>query len=167
MASKDRRKAGFRVGRIRSLLGDDAAPEVDVWLERLGDLARTRTAAKVQLQGLLAALAGYVKDLDTFDDPQVIKDQFGQAWEGIPRSRSSRPLWGGRAGACAILDRGHRCRERYGGWQDLIDLARDPDGLRSTLIERHARTALREELIRPYGRSTGGMRRSSTTSLTT
>ena len=32
------------------------------------------------------------------------------------------------------------------GWQDLIDLAHDPDGLRATLIERHARTALQQEL---------------------
>jgi hypothetical protein len=133
--------------RIRSLLGDDAAPAVDAWLERLRDLARARTAGKVQLQALLARLAGYVKDLGAFDEPQIIKEQFSQAGERFSAFSESLARYGEAEQALvqfltAVID----AASDTAGWQDFIDLARDPRGLRNTLIERHARTALQEEL---------------------
>jgi AAA domain len=147
MASKGRRKAGFRMDRIRSLVGDEAAPAVDAWLERLGYLARTRITATIQMKGLLATVAGYVKDRDTFDDPQFVKEQFGQAGARFSAFSESLTRYGETEQALvqsltAVID----AASDTAGWQDLINLARDPAGLRSTLVERHARTALQEEL---------------------
>ena len=48
MLSKDRRESGFRVDRIRLLLGADAEPVIILWLEKLRLLARAKTAHRLR-----------------------------------------------------------------------------------------------------------------------
>lgn len=151
-ASKDRRKAGFRMERIRSLLGAEAAAVVDPWLEGLRNLARAKTAVTVPVNSLAADIAGYVHIPDSLDDPRTMKGQFEDAARTYADFAAVLTQYAEAEQALlelltAVID----AASDTAGWQHLIDLARDPDGLRTTLIERHARTAVQKELSQALG----------------
>ena len=146
MRSGERRQKAFRVERIRALLGPNAAA-IDPWLMALRNLARGRAAIDATAKALAAEIAGYVENPVTLDDPQSLKTRFGEAltaYSGFaallkPYADAEKTLL---EQLTAVID----AASDTAGWQELIDVAGDQDALRNSLIERHARTALQQEL---------------------
>ena len=147
MRSSERRPKGFRVERIRALLGPDAAAAIDPWLKALRNLARTRAAIDATAKAHAAEIARYVENPDTLDDPQPLKTRFGEAATAYSGFAAMLKLYADAEMALleqltAVID----AASDTAGWQELIDVAGDQDALRTSLIERHARTALQKEL---------------------
>ena len=143
----DRRQKGFRVERIRALLGPDAAAAIDPWLKALRDLARARVAIDATAKALAAAIAGNLENPDTLDDLQPLKTCFGEAATAYSRFVALlRPYADAEKSLLGQLTAVIDAASDTAGWQDLIDVAGDQDALRTSLIERHARAALQEEL---------------------
>ena len=147
MHSRERRQKGFRVERIRTLLGPDTAAAIDPWLKALRNLARARAVIDATAKALAAEIAGYVENPDTLDDSQPLKTRFDEAataYSGFaallkPYADAERALL---EQLTAVID----AASDTASWQELIDVAGDQDALRTSLIERHARTALQTEL---------------------
>ena len=147
MRSGERRKKGFRVKRIRALLGPDAAAPIDPWLKALRNLARARSAVGATAKALAVEIAGYVEKPDTLDDPQPLKTRFGEAAVAysdfaallMPYADAEKTLL---EQLIVVID----TASDTAGWQELIDVAGDQDALRTSLIERHARAVLQNEL---------------------
>jgi hypothetical protein len=144
--SVNRRETGFRIERIRGLLGADADAAVKPWLEALRALARAKSAVSVQVMALSVAIANYIDDLESLDDPHTIKTQFDSAAALLATFVAAlAPYVEAEKSLLELLTAVIDAASDTAGWQDLIDLARDADGLRATLIERHARTDLQKE----------------------
>ena len=146
MRSKERRQRGFRVERIRTLLGLDAAA-IGSWLAALRNLARARAAIGATVTALETEIAGYLENLDTLVDPQSLKTRFGEAATAYGRFAALCEAYGAaemdlRQQVIAVVD----AASDTAGWQELVDVAGDQDALRTALIDRHARTAMRKEL---------------------
>ena len=147
MRSRERRQKGFRVERIRALLGPDAAAAIDPWLKALRNLARTRAAIDATAKVRAAEIARYVENPDTLDDPQPLKTRFGEAATAYSVFAALLKPYADAETALleqltAVID----AASGTAGWQELIDVAGDQDVLRTSLIERHTRAALQEEL---------------------
>jgi hypothetical protein len=104
--SRFRRAKGFRVERIRALLGDDAKAEIDTWLLSLRRLVRSRTKTLASAARLTALLAGYIEKPDSLTDAADIKAGFSavaKAYEAF-----GADLAGGAGDQHGLEDR-HRC----------------------------------------------------------
>ena len=147
MGSMERRKKGFRVERIRGLLGPDAAAVIDRWLMALRSLTRARAAVDATSKALAAEITGYVENLDTLNDPQLLKTRFGEA--ATAYSGFAALLQPYSDAEMALLEKLTTVIDAASdavGWQELIDVAGDQDALRTSLIERQARAAVQNEL---------------------
>ena len=138
---------GFRVERMRELLGPDAAAAIDPWLTALGKLADARAAIYAIANGLKAEIAGYVNNPDTLDDPQPLKARFREATAAHTGFAALlKPYAVAEEVLLKQLTPVIDAASETAGWQELVDAASDQDALRASLIERHARTALQKEL---------------------
>jgi len=157
--SAARRESGFRVERIRSLLAEDetAGAAITQWLEKLLALARAKSVVQKQLNALAAEIAGYVTKPESLHDPDSIKSRFDAAATAYNAFSGALDAYGAAEQALAdmltaVIDAASDTK----GWQNLIDLVRDPDALRESLIERHARDALQKELTQTVRRIDNG-----------
>src|SRR5690606_22095846 len=147
MPSSERRARGFRLHHLRALLGSDGDAAIKRWLEALRPLAKCRTSIAIATKTLRAHIKSCVEDLDTLDDVAGIESAFtalAVSHENFSAALAAyelteKPLV---ETLNAVIDTASDTT----GWQDLIDLARDVDSLRATLLDRHARTALQGEL---------------------
>ena len=147
MRSRDRRKMGFRVERIRALLGPDAAAAIDPWLKALRNLARARAPIDATAKAIAAEIAGYVENPDTLDDPQPLRTRFGEvatAYSGCAALLT--PYADAEKALLEQLTAAIDAASDTAGWHELIDVAGNQDALRTSLIERHARAALQKQL---------------------
>ena len=140
-------QAGLRVERMRELLGPDAAAAIDPWLTALRRLADARAAIGAIAKGLKAEIAGYVKNPAALDNPQPLKARFREATAAHHGFAALLKPYAVAEGVLLkqltpVID----AASETAGWQELIDAASDQDALRASLIERHARAALQEEL---------------------
>ena len=147
MRSRERRQKGFRVERIQALLGPGAAAAIDPWLKALRNLAPARAAIDSTAKALAAEIARYVENPDTLHDPQALKTRFGEAATAYGGFAALLKPYADAENALleqltVVID----AASDTAGWQDLIDVAGNQDALRTSLIERHARAALQEEL---------------------
>jgi len=142
-----RRETGFTVARIRGLLGDRAAELANPWLARVRPLARAGIALR---RGALAAgalveeeIAGIAATLDP--------DKLSAAFSAVAMLRATYAVAIDAYEALAaplgtalneVLD----AQSDTSGWQDFLDIARQPVMLRAALIERAARVAVGKEL---------------------
>ena len=148
MSSRDRRKKGFRVERIRALLGPDAVSDIDIWLDALRNLARARPAIDTTAMALATQVADHVENPDNLDDPHLLKTRFDKGaaayhrFAALIRSyvEAEKILL---QQLTAVIDSASNTAD----WQVLIDIATDQHALRTSLIERHARVALQTEII--------------------
>ena len=147
MHSRERRQKGFRVERIRTLLELDASAVIDPWLKALRNLARVRAIVGTTAKALTAEVDGYVEKPDTLHDPQPLRTCFSNAATAYTDFAAQLELYADAETALlerftAVID----AASDTGDWQKLIDLARDQDALRASLIERQAQAALQREL---------------------
>lgn len=145
--SKFRRTRGFRVERIRALLGPDAEADISAWLSSLRVLSRARSSVLAALHGTKSLVEKFTADMDGFDDCPSIEQGFDAIAETHADFALALNAYGiveekVRIGLQAVVD----AQSETAGWQELIDLAGDPVALRSAMIERTAYVEAAKEL---------------------
>ena len=147
MTSTQRREAGFTIPRIRELLADRAAELADPWLGRIMPLARASAALR---RGALAA-AMLVKrqtaEMSTALEPEKLRTTFSALATLHAAFTTTIDSYKGPEAVLStalneILDK----HSDTAGWQEFLDIAREPTTLRIALIERNACAAVRKEL---------------------
>jgi hypothetical protein len=139
MTVTQRREAGFTVPRIRELLGDRAAELADPWLSRIMPLARASADLR---RGALAAVAlvkKQIAEMSTTLDPEKLRTTFSalatlHAAYATAIDSYKVPTAVLNTALNEILDR----HSDTAGWQEFLDIAREPANLRIALIERAA-----------------------------
>src|SRR5712691_3114819 len=145
--SKLRRERGFRVERIRKLLGAEAEAAIGSWLAEARRIARLRSALRRVAGPPLTAIEGYRLGLDTLTDETTLQhgvEAFGSALKQLPLAlpaylTAEKPVADGIRGVADAAS-------QTTGWQQLIDLAKDPDGLRAALNEKSIHEEAQKEL---------------------
>lgn len=145
--SARRRDSGFRIDRINALVGDENEASVTSWIAAVKRLSKTLRHFRRHARQLTAEINEYLDNAERFDDVEPLQlafDDFGDAYQEYAKqlttySEAELLL---REHLDAVVDRASDTE----GWQQLIDLCDDPEGLREALKDRHARTALKAEL---------------------
>ncbi len=145
--SKVRWAQGFRVDRIRKLLGVEAEVAVVAWLLEVRHLARCRSAAFRITQAMLTEIDGYAANPESLTDATGLCDRVAALTGAFKAVSNQLPLYTTAAKAVAdplkaVVDTASQTT----GWQDLIELARDQASLRAALIERAVREQAQKEL---------------------
>jgi hypothetical protein len=142
-----RRQEGFRIVRIRQLLGDGNASVVDPWLAKVRPLMRAASALK---RGSLAVREA-IEQAANLTAAKIDSEGLEKAFQELTELRASYAdaldFYDAVAQAVVtalnkILDE----KSDTAGWQDLLDIVSNPKNLRSLLIERNARAAVAKEL---------------------
>ena len=142
-----RRTAGFTISRMRELLAGSDAELIGSWVVTLRRLARARMAAE-GATGVAAAVIGQQIDgMSTGVDSDAIRGALHELAEqrgrliGATRATATaaRPL-------LAALTETIDAEADAVGWQEFLDIANEPVGLRKALVEREARTQVSGEL---------------------
>ncbi|RWB39720.1 MAG: hypothetical protein EOQ46_26120 [Mesorhizobium sp.] len=145
--SKFRLARGFRVERIRELLGADANADISGWLSSLRTLARARGRVMAVIRMTSGLVENCAADMDGFDECASIEKGYGAIAEANADFAAALAAYGTseqkvRAGLQSIVD----AQSETAGWQELIELAGDPAALRSAMIERTAYAEAAKEL---------------------
>lgn len=146
-SSKVRRERGFRVERVRALLGPAASLEITAWLTAARDLwrhwrvvARTGAITGSVLQTAKANIENLVAVESIEDNLDALARAVRAFAESLQQySVAERPVVDALK---TVLD----TQSQTTGWQDLIDLAQAQLDLRTALAERVARDQLKREL---------------------
>jgi AAA domain len=145
--AKRRRERGFRVDRIRTLLGSQAAAAVSAWLLEMRQLWRARSTVVRISRRTLAEIDGYTANLDSLTDATELWNRL-TALAGAFQALSERlPAYTAAEAAVAgplkaVVDTASQTI----GWQDLIDLTSQQAGLRAALVEQAACVQVKKEL---------------------
>jgi hypothetical protein len=143
-----RRSKGFTVERIRQVGGQDACTLlVDAWLQQLRPLARAHSRALRPLATTQARLSTLTPD--ALVELADLEEEFAGCIDAAAAFRTALDAY---EPADAPLRRHLQstidAASNVTGWQEFLDLADDLAGLRETLVDRAARTALARELTR-------------------
>ena len=144
--SKARRLKGFRVERIHALLSGSqelTAP----WLAALRAMARRYAQLSVVIRELQAGLASCRAEIGALTDPGRLQELFRACSENV--SHFSAAILVHLPAEKAVADQLKAvidAESQTGGWQELIDLARDAAALCAALAQRAAHAALQMEV---------------------
>ena len=142
-----RHQIGFTVYRIRELLSDRATELVDPWLEAIRPYMRAGRVLRDSVQAFTAyiekqkknmgpdlsteEIRGAVENLTTFSmHYNAAADEYHATDQALTTTLNE------------IIDN----QSDIAGWQDFLDIARNPSTLRDVLIENQARTTVDKEL---------------------
>jgi hypothetical protein len=145
--SRFRRARGFRIERIRALLGDEAKHQIETWLLSLRRLSRSRTAALAAAAKLSALIASCIENPDSLTDVDVIETGLSAVASACGRFAAELAAYDPAEKAIsatlrAVVD----AESETTGWQELIELGPDQKSLRSALIDRAAHEQAKKEL---------------------
>ena len=145
--SAERRQRGFRIDRLYSLLGDVHTASIAAWLKALKQLVRIYKTISRPARQLVADLAEMQDDLNKLDDIAALTNRCNEAIRLAARFHqaliSYLPLEMAVVDALnAVID----AQSQTKGWRELIDIARDPAGLRVGLVEAAALAHVRKDL---------------------
>lgn len=145
--ARSRRARGFRVERIRTLLGAEHEDSIQSWLQAARDLARAYAKAARAISRLKARVEEDAANLEQFSDVADLKAGIVAAAEAAELVARELAAYSSKQEAIVTpLTAQVDAASQTAGWQDLIDVAGDIDGLRNALIERGAFAALQKEL---------------------
>jgi hypothetical protein len=145
--SKARRERGFRIDRIRGLLGDDKAVEITAWLRTLNRLmsAWGRAARLVRcLEATSERLKENLEDLVEMEPLQSRCDDLAVAAASYVEAHAAY-----LPAETVVFDSLRHIidtESQTTGWQELIDIAKNPSGLRAALIDTAACQQLKREM---------------------
>lgn len=143
-----RREAGFTVGRIRELLSDSARDLVDPWLSSLRPLIRAASALRRGADAVRTEIKRHTADIaGTQIDGQALENSFDQLTElRATYARALETYDVATQPVATALNEILDAQSDTKGWQDLLDVANDPENVRALLIERQARVTVAKEL---------------------
>jgi hypothetical protein len=142
-----RRRTGFTIARIRALLGEGGTTVIAPWLAQIKPLARAaasmrRKAAEVKATAQ-TQLNDFPKEFDLpalrsgFDALAPLRGAMDQAAEAHkPRAQA----------LIVALNQALDTQTDTAGWQSFLDIAGQSAGLRTSLLDRQARTTVEKEL---------------------
>ena len=145
-ARSKRRADGFTIPRLRTLLDEQADNLIQPWLASLRTLLRASRAAHHAAAGAKPLVEIQPSSLSDLDPPAL-----RAAFEALSSARESLRLavetYAGPAQALvsaltAVID----LQSDIAGWQDFLDVAKEPAALRNGLIEARARAKVLKEL---------------------
>ena len=145
-ARSKRRADGFTIPRLRTLLDEQADNLIQPWLASLRTLLRASRAAHDAAAAAKALVETQTSSLSDLDPP-VIR----AAFEALSFVRESLRLAVGTytspakalvSALAAVID----LQSDTAGWQDFLDVAKEPAALRNDLIEARARAKVLKEL---------------------
>ena len=145
-ARSKRRADGFTILRLRTLLDEQADNLIRPWLASLRPLRRASRAAHHAAAAAKALVEIQTSSLSNLDPPALCA-----AFEALSAARESLRLavetYAGPAQAlvsalAAVID----LQSDTAGWQDFLDVAKEPAALRNGLIEARARAKVLKEL---------------------
>jgi hypothetical protein len=147
MNAQRRRETGFRVNRIRELLGDAGSGLLEPWLVQVRLLGHSAAALRRAARNAQAAVDQQARDFTAALKPAELRAafaplgglhvQFAAAVEAY-----NTPAQALGAALNAILD----AQSNTEGWQDYLDIANKPGEVRDAIIDRQARSSLAQEL---------------------
>ncbi len=145
--AKQRRDAGFTLEKLRSLIDVRAGELVPPWLAQVRPLKKAARRLKKGAQELRTLIEQQMGDLETALDKTALRAAFdlveslrvvlANAIEAYKTPEQSV-----RSTLNQILD----TQSDTAGWQDFLDIAKQPAALRTALIERKARATVSKEL---------------------
>ena len=137
-------KPEFEPEHIRSLLEEGDEAVIDSWFDKSHALKHAKTSACTQARNLVTMVN---VDLDSIDSIDTLKNAFieaGKLYTHFSKALedyadAARPLG-------KLLTDIVNADSDTKGWQELLDLAGDPDTLRDTLVEHHVHNVLQGEI---------------------
>lgn len=150
-SSKQRKERGFEVSRARRLAGVDGQESVSQWLSALRALLQARRALRKQVSGVTQSLSALSSNLSSLDSAA-----YEELREPVKRVVALRVELESAAASykesegdlLAVLPAAVAKESRTEGWQDLLDLRAEQEGLRTALTEWEARCRVQRELDR-------------------
>jgi len=143
----ERRKIGFTVGRILELLGDRAAEIMDPWLAKVRIVARAGAALQRKVTAVSEIFDGEMGRLGTTLEPEKLRAAFSQLAVLYGKYTTALEAYKGPAATLgAALNSLLDAQSDTEGWQDFLDVARQPHQLRTALIDRAAHMDVAKEL---------------------
>src|SRR5207245_491144 len=120
---------------------------IEPWLAELRNVARLRSAVRRAVRPMEAAIDMYRTSIDIFTDVPRLREGADAVAAELKNFSLALPryLIAEKAVADGIKGVVDAASETT-GWQELIDLAKDPAGLRAVIIERSIRAHARKEL---------------------
>ncbi|GAA2890988.1 hypothetical protein GGQ99_005160 [Aminobacter niigataensis] len=145
--AEKRRKQGFTISRIRQLLDDDAAAVVEPWLARIRPLVRAGAALRRQAEAAQALVEKQTVEIGAAFDPDELTALFAELVKLRMVYAAALDAYDGPSQALVIaLNEVLDAQSDTAGWQNFLDIAPDPTGLRTLLIERLTRATVTKEL---------------------
>lgn len=147
--STDGCELNFSSERIREILNDEDKPIVDDWLNKLRELARIRTSICAKAESLNYKISGYIENLDSLETIDDLSSGFAEMehlYSVFSEELTSYSDVEGRLAKrlTTVID----IVSNTEGWQSLIDLIVDLDGLKDALIKHRAHKILQEEIAK-------------------
>lgn len=145
--AKQRRAAGFSLDKLRTLLDARAGELVPPWLAQVRPLKSAARLLNKGAQDLRTLIEQQAADLETTLDPTALRAAFDSV-ESLRLALVNAidayktPEQSVRGTLNQILD----AQSDTAGWQDFLDIAKQPAALRTALIERKARAMVAKEL---------------------
>ena len=145
-ARSKRRADGFTIPRLQTLLDEQADNLIPPWLASLRTLLRASRAAHHAAAAAKALVETQTSSLSDLDPPAL-----RVAFQALSSARESLRLavetYAGPAQAlvsalAAVID----LQSDTAGWQDFLEVAKEPAALRNGLIEARARAEVLKEL---------------------
>jgi hypothetical protein len=147
MVEPNKRHArGFTVPKLRELLGTQSGPAVDDWLKALKSVLRAQRDVRLATALATALVKNEAECLASLDI-----DMLRGCFAALPGYRTAY------AAAFTVYDAAAKTvltalnqvldsQSSTTGWQDYLDIAANPERLRTVLIERKARATVAREL---------------------
>jgi hypothetical protein len=138
---------GFRIGRMRSLLGATGDDLIRQWLKAYRPLVRRARELTSLAQKLDGEVNTTIANLATFTDRTVLQKiatNLAAVVREFETALASYAEPAQKLGAAVSADLAENSATV--GWQEFLDLSDDLRLLRTQLIERHALAAVRKEL---------------------
>jgi hypothetical protein len=145
--SAARRKTGFTIPRLRTVLGTRSDEVLPQWFPQASKLARASRQLKAAAIRLHALVADHAVDMEHTLSSETLRAAFEHAAQvraelGAAVNAYKTPAQ--RVGEVLneILD----AQSITAGWQDFVDVATDPEAIRQALIDRRAHAMVAQEL---------------------
>lgn len=142
-----RRASGFTIARIRKLLGDGTDEIISAWLATVRPLSKAAIALRTRASVTRALVEKQTSELTTGLDTEKLRSEFAalakcRAQLAIAIGTYKEPV----TSLCAALNDVLDTQSDTVGWQNFLDIARQPEELRRSLVEGKVRITVAQEL---------------------
>ena len=141
-----RRTAGFSITRLRSVLDARASEVLPSWFSHAVRLLRASRRLAHAANALTGVVSTQTADIEQFLDPATLRTAVTRAEQARSNFMAAIESYSAPAQRLGqALNEVIDAQSSTAGWQELLDIAAEPETLRQALIDRRARAQLRGE----------------------